>query len=264
MADKAILFDSSRCTGCKQCQMACKAGRGTWVVEQGSVRRGGVSPFAPDVDGDTLLAVTYAEHRAGSKGFQYEYGRKSCMHCGEAACVSACPTSSMAVDERTGLVVNDIDRCVSCGMCQNSCPFDIPRPEAGGTRIVKCDGCTDRVVAGDAPLCAGACPVGALLFDDREAVLAEAEQRAAALQEKGYPAACVFGATEQGGLRVIEVLKYGPAGARGEHLADTGANSLTSDMPDWVGPASVGALGVLTLSGIGAIGYGMKRQKRYR
>lgn len=264
MADKAILFDSSLCTGCRQCQLACKTGRGAFAVEDGAVKRGGVRPFAPDVDGDTLLAVTYAEHVEGPKGFQYEFGRKSCMHCREAACVSACPTGSMAPESHTGLVVNDLERCVSCGACKSSCPFDIPRPEAGGTRIVKCDGCVDLVIADGTPLCVGACPAGALVFDDREAIIAEAEARAAALQEKGFANACVFGATEQGGLRVIEVLKYGPAGARGEHLADTGANSLTTDMPEWVGPASLGALGVLTLSAIGAIGYGMKRQKRYR
>ena len=263
MADKAILFDSSLCTGCRQCQMACKAARGASVVENKVLKQGGVDPFAPDVDGDTLLAITYAEHAEGPKGFQCEFGRKSCMHCGNAACVEACPTGSMAVDSHTGLVLNDIDRCVSCGMCQKSCPFDIPRPEAEGARIVKCDGCVDRVRDDSTPLCVGACPTGALSFDDRQAIIAEGESRATALQEKGFANACIFGATEQGGLRVIEVLKYGPAGARGEHLASTGGQE-EANLPEWVGPVSVGALGVVALTGIGAIGYGMKRRKRYR
>ena len=262
MADKAMLFDGSKCTGCKRCQMACKAARGgAPVVEEGAMVRGGVRPWAADVDGDTLLAVTVTERTEGPKGLQLEYGRKSCMHCRDAACVRVCPTGAMEVDDATGFVRSNADRCVSCGLCQAVCPFDVPRTNAEQRRVVKCDGCAEAVAGGAEPFCTASCAYDALLFGDRSELLEEAQRRVDALKEQGFESACVFGATEQGGLRVIEVLKYGVSGARGEVLADTGSNA-TVQGAELAGPVSLGVLGVLTVGGIVLLGYGMKQPRR--
>lgn len=262
MADNTLLFDSARCTGCKRCQMVCSAQRGLKGGDEGaSSVTAPVAPWAPDVDGNALMALTYLEQAAGEKGFQYTFSRKSCMHCRDAACVRVCPTGAMAVDEETGFVRNRADRCVSCGLCETVCPFDVPRLNEAQRRVVKCDGCADAVASGGVPLCVGACSTGALLFGERADLLEEGQQRVAALQEQGFADACLFGATEQGGLRVLEVLKYGLAGVRGEVLADTGSNK-TVQAVELTGPASLGVLGALTVGGIVLFGYGMKQPKR--
>lgn len=262
MADKAILFDSSRCTGCRLCQMTCRTQRGAaCVIKDGAVVRGAAGPFAQPGEGDALLTMAFDERWDEAAGFRAAWMRKSCMHCRDAACVRVCPTGAMAVQKETGLVLNGADRCVACGLCQTVCPFDVPRPQTGETRMVKCDGCADRVAAGESPWCVGACPADALRFDDRDKVLDEAMQRVELLQEQGWERACLFGATEQGGLRVIEVLKLGPDETRGEVLADTGSNSTVKAV-ELAGPASLGILGLLTIAGVVTLGYGMKRPRR--
>lgn len=264
MADKAILFDSSRCTGCKLCQLSCNAQRGAApLFEDGAMVRGGTSPFACDDEGGALLTMEFEERwdEGDSVPFHAAWTRVSCMHCRDAACVRVCPTGAMAVQQETGLVLNDAERCVSCGLCQTVCPFDVPRPAAGEKRIVKCDGCAARLSEGEEPWCVAACPADALRFDDRDIVLDEVQQRVAALQERGWERACVFGATEQGGLGVIEVLKLGPDERRGEVLADTGANS-TVRVVELVGPVSLGILGLVAITGVLTLGYGMKQPRR--
>ena len=62
----------------------------------------------------------------------------------------------------------------------------------------------------------------ALAFDDRDAVVSRANERAAALRERGWANASVLGVSEQGGHHVVQVMKYGAAGSMHEALASTG------------------------------------------
>ncbi len=65
------------------------------------------------------------------------------------------------------------------------------------------------VKAGGTPWCVKTCPSQALMYGDREEILAEAKTRLAALQDR-YPNARIYGETEAGGLGVIMVLPDAP------------------------------------------------------
>lgn len=146
-------FDQARCTGCKACQIACKddnklpVGTSWRRVYESS---GGSWP----TDAQTL----------SPEGVFTYYTSLSCNHCTDPICVSVCPSTAMHKGD-LGLVTVDAGVCIGCGYCAMACPYQAPqfRPDLG--IMTKCDGCLDRVQAGEAPACAAACPTRALGFE---------------------------------------------------------------------------------------------------
>lgn len=134
--------DLDACSGCKACVTACHSLNG--LEEDESWRSVGLlterRPDAlPDVAG--LQHVTTA-----------------CHHCGEPACAHGCPVLAYEKDAVTGIVRHLDDQCIGCSYCTLMCPYEVPRysPRLGIVR--KCDLCHGRLVAGQAPACAEACP----------------------------------------------------------------------------------------------------------
>ena len=84
-----------------------------------------------------------------------------CMHCADAPCLAACPTGAIYRDAETSLVQVDSSVCIGCRSCLMACPFGAPQftPE---NRMVKCDGCLERIRHGLEPVCVKTCPSGAL------------------------------------------------------------------------------------------------------
>ena len=74
----------------------------------------------------------------------------------------------MHKDEQTGLVSVNDRHCIGCGYCHLSCPYSAPRVDRVKGHSVKCDGCIERVAAGEKPVCVEACPARALDFGDAE------------------------------------------------------------------------------------------------
>lgn len=153
MTQYGFYFDSSRCTGCRTCEMACKdykdlttevAFRKIYDCEGGQWEEG--------ADG------TYTQHC-----FVYHVSL-ACQHCDNPACVKVCPTTAMQKDSETGLVSVDSDRCIGCGYCHMACPYNAPKVHAEKGHSVKCNGCAERVAEGKAPICVDACPLRALDF----------------------------------------------------------------------------------------------------
>ncbi len=214
MADKAILFDSSRCSGCKACQVACKC----WndlpsPLEKNSQEWAGSLQCPPDLNADTRIIITFDEQKGGDTGIKWAFGRRSCMHCTDAACVDVCPSGALFKDGETGLTSYDATKCIGCQYCRSACPFDVPRHtgvglSGGGIKINKCTGCLDRVKQGRKPACVTTCQPGALRFGDRDEMLGIAHDRVNMLQKKGFSDARVYGENELGGCHVIYVLKY--------------------------------------------------------
>lgn len=215
--EKAILFDSSRCSGCKACMVACK----TWnqlpsPLEMNSQQWHASLQCPYDLGSNTRLTMTFREMESTNpvRPIDWAIGRRACMHCTEAGCVAVCPTGALRYDE-TGMVVYDTEVCIGCSYCRGACPFDVPRhtgsDDLSGTniRINKCTGCPDRVKHGMDPACVTTCQPGALMFGDREEMIAIAEERLATLQGKGFENASIYGKTELGGTHVIHVLKFG-------------------------------------------------------
>lgn len=162
MTQYGFYFDSTRCTGCRTCEMACKdyndlsqtiAFRRIFDYEGGETKA--------DKNG-AVTSTTFVYHVSAA-----------CNHCADPACVAACPQQSMVKDEETGLVTNDPETCIGCGACANACPYEVPVVDEEAALSVKCDGCADRVAAGQQPICVDACPLRALEFGELDA-LAEA------------------------------------------------------------------------------------------
>lgn len=214
MSEKAILFDTGRCSACKGCQVACKC----WnnlpsPLEKNSQHLQGSYQHPADLNGDTRLLITFNEEEGGSKGVRWAFGRRSCQHCTDAPCARVCPSGALHKDEDTGFVTVDDSKCIGCKYCSMACPFDVPRyyQLAGSSKPVinKCTGCVDRINQGMDPACVSTCQPNALMFGDRDEMLAKAHERVEALQARGYEDACVYGEDEMGGLHVIQVLKHG-------------------------------------------------------
>lgn len=262
MSEKAILFDTSRCSACRGCQVACKC----WndlpsPIEKNANPSTGSYQSPADLGADTRLVVTFNEEAGGSKGVMWAFGRRACQHCTDAPCAAMCPAGAIFKHEETGFVTMDDSKCVGCQYCSTACPFDVPRYSAGfRTTINKCTGCIDRIEQGRAPACVSTCQPEGLLFGDRSEMIARAHERVAALKQRGYENAVVYGESEMGGLHVIQVLKYGVA-AHGqiENPQVNPAVALTQIMKPIT---AVGAgVTVVGLAAMFALGVGYKRDK---
>lgn len=150
---KVIVADYDRCTGCRTCETICsafktdtsgdKSPHGPGNCEQSNIR---VWRFMPPVD----IPVT-------------------CYLCHDMPCVASCPVSVSAEtgrkalyrDESTGTIVCDLNRCIGCQSCAETCKTErsgviYPDPEGSPTGMCNlCDG---------QPQCVAWCPYEALSF----------------------------------------------------------------------------------------------------
>ena len=224
MTEMAILFDSSRCTGCRGCQVACKCwndlpSEPTAENPYDSVNWDGKFTHPADLNSCTRLIMTFEdfEDEKSQKRVGWAFGRRACQHCTNAGCVNMCPAGALYKGEETGMVTYDQDKCIGCQNCSAACPYDVPRYEdrGGKTVINKCSGCVDRIAQGMMPACVTTCQPGALQFGTREEMIALANERLQLLRDRGYEDACIYGENEMEGLHVIQGLKHGtkPHGA---------------------------------------------------
>lgn len=261
MSEKAILFDSSRCTACRGCQVACKCWNGlpSTLEKNGNPSTGSYqSPM--DLNGDTRLLISFHEEAGGDKGVKWAFGRRSCQHCTDAPCATICPGGALKKDEATGFVSVDESKCIGCRYCSTACPFDVPQYHGDTSKINKCTGCLDRVEQGLAPACVTTCQPQALMFGDREEMLSIARERVDYLHGKGYADAALYGEDEVGGLHVIQVLKHGVE-AHGQ-VVDPRVNPMVG-LTQIMKPVT-GAVTGLTVAGLAAmfvLGIGYKRDK---
>jgi len=94
----------------------------------------------------------------------YTFDIHICQQCESPACLAACPSDAMHLDER-GVVLIDDAECTRCGSCAASCPYDALFYYEAQDRYFKCDLCAGRE---GGPLCVALCPVGALTLIDEE------------------------------------------------------------------------------------------------
>jgi formate dehydrogenase iron-sulfur subunit len=187
---KAILNDVTRCTGCERCVQAC-------VESNELAKEIPAARASPDrLSGRRLVSVVRIPGGA--------YARKACLHCLEPACAEACLVGAIKKTPG-GPVVYDADKCIGCRYCMLACPFGIPRYEWDKTLpfITKCTMCAPLLAAGQAPACVEACPNEAIVFGEREDLLAEAHRRINSEPDLYVPH--VYGEREVGGTCALYV-----------------------------------------------------------
>jgi anaerobic dimethyl sulfoxide reductase subunit B (iron-sulfur subunit) len=150
----AFYFDSSACSGCKACQVACK--------DRHSLRVGLMWRRVYEVVGG-------AWSRRGqawvSSVFAYNVSL-ACNHCERPICAEVCPTKAITRRD-DGIVLLDPDKCIGCKYCSWACPYGAPQYDAEAGRMTKCDFCAEDLDVGLPPSCVAACPLRALDFGDR-------------------------------------------------------------------------------------------------
>ena len=203
----AILYDASKCIGCRACERACALYNGLPAPEEHNTE---LSSTAWN------LIVT----RQGVEPADHPYFNYQCMHCTDAACAMGCPAGALAINDR-GFVSFNQEKCIGCGYCTQFCPFGIPHLGqvdllTGQARAAKCTFCQDKIEALTAesscacpeggPSCAEACPTGALTWGERETLLAGGKTRVSELKGQGYSGARLYGELEAGGLHRLSIL----------------------------------------------------------
>ena len=181
---RSILFDATKCIGCRQCVHACKDWNEhprTSVYEMSSSNWITMEP--PVLEGLSPL-----------------WARNSCMHCEFPMCAAVCPTEAITKYEEGPVAINQ-DACIGCEYCIHACPWDVITKDDINGKASKCTMCSDRVSESKEPFCVQACPVDALDFGLREEIAEAAEARAR--EAGGY----VYGDREAGGTQVLYVLK---------------------------------------------------------
>jgi formate dehydrogenase beta subunit len=191
--DVAMLYDATKCIGCKACQNACKEWNGNPVEPDPT----GLYDAPLELSGDTWTLIQLYEGNG-----EHSFVKLQCMHCLEPACVSACPVHALEKSD-DGPVVYDATRCIGCRYCMVACPFSVPRFEWKEVlpEVAKCTFCTDRLAAGEGPASVEACPTGALIWGKRGELLAEAKQRLA--DNPGNYQNKVYGEKDAGGTSVL-------------------------------------------------------------
>ena len=211
MARVTMLVDTSKCTACRGCQVACKQ---WWDLPASKTTQTGSYENPRDLEPNTLTRITFHEYESGGK-LQWLFLAWGCVHCAQAACVDVCPTYALKQNDQ-GFVSFERDLCNGCGYCTQVCPFNVPRLETinaltGEAKASKCTFCQDRVTNGLQPACVKTCTTGALQWSERDALLTKAKARVDWLKGRGYAQAQLYGENELGGLGRLFVLTAPPA-----------------------------------------------------
>jgi formate dehydrogenase beta subunit len=191
-----MLYDSTKCIGCKSCMVACNEANG---LPPDTSLSGGLWQMPLDLNAKTKNIIkVYEDPDDGSHAFV----KRQCMHCLDPACASACLLGAMAKRER-GVVSYDPDLCIGCRYCQMACPFNIPKFEWSKPlpKIVKCEFCKERLAEGKQPACCEVCPTGAVIFGEYTELLTEAHRRLDRHPDRYVPK--VYGESEVGGTQVL-------------------------------------------------------------
>ena len=131
-----ITIDSSKCTGCRMCEVRCSAVH--------------FDEFNPD---RSLISVVITEE-AG----MLDSVPVTCMQCEKAMCELVCPSRANSRDVNTGARIINTAKCIGCSACSYACPFGACYVDRGLKTAVVCDQCN-----GD-PACVKICPTDALKY----------------------------------------------------------------------------------------------------
>ena len=155
---KEIFVDTSRCTACKTCEIACavahsKSGNlyGALMEKPAPKRRLYVEWVKPDNNVPIL-----------------------CRHCEDAPCMHACISGAISRNLES-VVITDTDKCIGCWTCVMVCPFGVIGRHLETHKSYRCDRCPDR----ETPACVSSCPTKALIYRTAESFSRDVRKDAA-------------------------------------------------------------------------------------
>ena len=200
----SILVDTSKCTACRGCQMACKQ----WnQLPATATKNWGSYQNPQDLSADTWKLVRFSEGANGDGKLYWYFFSDQCRHCLSPGCMAAAEKDEIVQDETTGAVIytpktKDLDFKATL----EGCPYNIPRQDPKTKVLFKCTMCFDRITNDRIPACVKSCPTGTMTFGERDKILEMAKTRVEELK-KAYPKAAALNADD---VRVIYVVKDDP------------------------------------------------------
>ena len=219
----AFFIDTTRCTGCRACQVACKQWHN---LPAEATENRGTFENPPDLSFSTYKLVRMREVETDGK-LRWLFFPEQCRHCIDPPCLeTAMDESAIYKDEKTGAVIFTANtRKLFIDDVIESCPYNIPRKAADGT-LAKCDMCNDRVTNGLLPACVQTCPTGTMNFGTRDEMLALAEDRLAVVGRTHAGAQLV----DADSVGVIYLVTEAPSAYSEYLMAASGLRGITRGM----------------------------------
>ena len=183
---KSFFIDTTLCTACRACQVACKQWHDLPAEE---TKNRGTYENPADLSFDTYKLVRMREEVIGGK-LQWLFFPEQCRHCDEAPCLdTAGDETAVYKDAATGAIIFTANtKGLNVDEIIESCPYNIPRKGPDGT-LAKCDMCLDRVHNGLLPACVKTCPTGTMNFGERSEMVALAKSRLSTVKKANPKAA---------------------------------------------------------------------------
>lgn len=201
---KSILVDTSKCTACRGCQVACKEWNGLKGTKTKNV---GSYENPRDLSAETYKIVRFYEGTNGSGKPFWHFFTEQCRQCLTPGCMAEVEKDEIVQDPKTGAVIFTAKtKDLNYKATREGCPYDIPRKNDKTGVLVKCTMCVDRITGGQLPACVKSCPTGAMEFGDRDKILAMAKKRVDQLK-KTFPKAMAINADD---VRVIYIVTADP------------------------------------------------------
>jgi formate dehydrogenase iron-sulfur subunit len=221
--DKSFLIDTSRCTACRGCQIACKEWHG---LPANQTRQRGTHQNPPDLNPFNYKLVRFSESLQDGK-ISWLFFPDQCRHCIDPPCKGEAEgylEGAIIQDKATGAVLlTELTAKLSpaaCDAVRAACPYDIPRRYQETGLLTKCNMCIDRVSSGMLPACVKVCPTGTMNFGERADMLALARKRLAEAKAN-YPNAVLANADS---VRTIYLLMDEPHKYHPHAIADRSRN----------------------------------------
>jgi len=181
MADKSFFIDTTKCTACRGCQVACKnwnrplGTKGIKTYQRGNYQN------PEDLSFFTYKLVRFSEVDAGK--LNWYFFPDQCRHCLTPPCKEVADgkaKGAITQDEKTGAVIFNPKvkiKSEDFKEIREACPYNIPRIHPSTAIMGKCTMCFDRTKEGLLPACVKTCPTGAMNFGDRKTILEMANKR---------------------------------------------------------------------------------------
>lgn len=230
---KSIFIDTTVCTACRGCQVACKQ----WHdLPAEKTQNMGSFQNPQDLTFSTYKLVRMTETVIDNR-LQWLFFPDQCRHCEYAPCLeTAFDEDAIFKDNATNAILyTNNTHSLDAEEIIGSCPYNVPRKGPDGV-LSKCDMCNDRIHNGMIPSCVSACPTGAMAFGDRDQILKQAENRLKTVQKR-FPKAQLL---DPDSVNVIYLVAFDPQHYAEYAVADVnhGGISRSVAMRKMLGPFS--------------------------